>query len=161
MTNAVPAQTWMTVWTPERVAMAADGTKDGPRAFADYCQQTLGIPWPTVSDLATLRKEIDKFFDHYPQADYYTLCRLAVWCRGRKKRFERVWMVVMAFREAWVAGALPELDPSRVDNEVEGLIKLALESEQRPSWRNRLLGAAGVDARRQALSEWQESVIGN
>lgn len=124
-------------------------------AWAEYVQQTLGVPWPTVRDQAILRNRVQDFFDRYPRADWYTLCRLVQWCKNRKKRDARVWMVLDRFRAAWVAGALPELDPSTVDDNVEARIAAALERESNPTWRRRLLGAVGAQARRVAIDAWE------
>lgn len=143
--------TWLTQWTPEKVQAA----KDKPRAFADYCQQTIGTPWPTLKDMTILRKKIKEFFAHYPQCDYRSLCRVAQWARSHKKRPTRAWLVLEMFRDAWRDGYLPELDPAeRRDENIEGNISTALDEETRPEWRSRLLGARGVEGRREAYEEW-------
>lgn len=154
MTFVQNRPTWLHVWTPSDVQNAADPAK----AFADYCQQTMGVPWPTIGDLKILRKKANEFFEHYPQADWTTLCRVAQWCRSRKRRCSRVWLVVDEFRNAWAKGGLPELDPrDNADERVEEGIERALEAEERPEWRRRLIAARGVDARREAYQEWLAS----
>lgn len=146
--------TWLMAWTPDRV----QGADDQARAFADFCQQTIGTPWPTVRDLTILRKKCKDFFSHYPETDWRTLCRVASWCRSKKKRVPRVWMVVELFREAWRGGALPELDPAqRAESDVEAGIAAALETEQRQDWRHILLVARGLEARREAYDSWLAS----
>lgn len=143
--------TWLTVWTPEKVQEA----KDKPKAYAEYCQQIIGTPWPTIKDMAILRKKIKEFFSHYPQCDYRSLCRIAQWARARKRRPNRTWMVVALFRDAWRDGYLPELDPAeRREENIEQAIADALDEENREEWRRRLLGARGVEARREAYNEW-------
>jgi hypothetical protein len=143
--------TWLTHWTPEKVQAA----KDRPRAFAEFCQQTIGTPWPTIKDMTILRRKIKEFFARYPQCDYHSLCRVAQWTRSRKRRPTRTWMVVEFFREAWRDGYLPELDPAeQTEASVEEGIAFALDEERRPEWRRRLLGARGVEARREAYQEW-------
>lgn len=141
------------VWTPAKVQNA----DDKPRAYAEYLQQTMGVPWPTAKDLVILRRKIKEVFENYPQADYYTLCRLAAWCKSRRKRYSRVWMVVETLRDAWAAGALPELDPEGEDKELEEKIAEALKTEEREGWRRRLMGASGRTARKEAYEEWQQS----
>lgn len=144
---------WLTSWTPEKIATAEDPCA----AYAEYLQQTMGIPYPTVKDMAILRKYCKEFFEHYPNADWYTMCRLAAHFRRRKRRFGRVYQVVTEFRDAYQDGALPELDPgfgARSDRDLEALIQDALKTEQRPEWRKRLILAGGVDARREAYEEW-------
>lgn len=142
-------------WTPEKVAAAPDPAL----AFSEYVQQTLGTPWPTMKDQAILRKRCNEFFEHYPRASWFTLCRVVVWCKRSRKyrRPTRVWVVVDAFRDAWSAGALPELDITVSDEELEDRITEALAVEERDSWRRRLIGAVGVEARRRAYEEWLES----
>lgn len=125
-------------------------------AFAEYAQQITGVPWPTIQDYKILRREVNVFFEHYPHLDYYTLCRVAQWCAKRKKRPNRVWRIVGMFRAAWSDGALPELAPAdRSDENVEERIRHALHTETCQDWRRRLLGAAGLEARRRAICEWE------
>jgi hypothetical protein len=95
--------TWLTTWTPEKVQAA----QDKPRAFAEYCQQTIGTPWPTLKDMTILRKKIKEFFEHYPRCDYRSLCRVANWCRARKRRPTRAWLVIESFRDAWRTATCP------------------------------------------------------
>lgn len=146
-------------WTPAKVQQAADvKATEGPPAFAEYCQQELGVGYATIKDMAILRRKIKEFFEHYPGTDYYTLCRVVAWCKQRKKRFTRVWAIVEAARDAMYSGALPELVGDPVDQDLEGEIERALEREDRPAWRRRLMGAAGQEAREQALKEWRDDV---
>lgn len=145
---------WTTVWTPERVQEADDPNK----AFANYVQQTLGVPYPTIKDMTILRKKTKLFFQNVPDADWKTLCKVVQWAKARKRRPPRVFMVVEMFRDAWAAGYLPELDRhARVDETVEAGIERALAVETRPEWRARLLGASGVTARAAAFAEWQQT----
>lgn len=144
-------------WTPDKVA----GADDPAMAFADYCQQTLGVPWPTIKDQTILRKKIREFFEHYPQADYYTLCRIVEFARTRRRRYGRVWAVVEGFRDAFEAGFLKELDPrANTDLDLEVRIELALEKESDPEWRRRLICASGVSARQEAYAEWSTHYAG-
>lgn len=150
-------QTWLTPLTPQMVAAAPDPTW----AFAQYLQQTLGVMWPTQGDINILRKKVNEFFDRYPQADFFTLCRVAVWCKGAgsargRYRFERVWQIMdIPVRKAWAARVIPELDGRRVDESLEDGITRALESELDPSWRSRLIGTTGAEFRRNMLDEWR------
>lgn len=147
---------WLTQWTPDRVAAAEDPCA----AYAEYLQQTMGIPWPTIKDMSILRKHTKEFFDHYPNADWYTMCRLANYFRRRKRRFGRVYQVVTEFRDAYRDGALPELDPgygSASDSQLELNIAEALAGETRPEWVERLIRAEGVEARRGAYELWLQS----
>jgi len=140
-------------WTPD--AVQADD--DQPKAFAEYAQQTLGVPWPTLKDLILLRKKANEFFEHYPHTDWRTLCRVVDWAANRKKRYSRVWMLVDDFRKAWAAGALPELDPNRQTNAtVEEQIFEALETETDESWRRRLLLAQGARQQEEVLALWRQ-----
>lgn len=143
-------QGWLTRWTPAMVA----GAPDPALAFAEYSQQLLGIPWPTAKDQVILRARVKQLFEHYPRADYFTLCRLAQWCKTRKKRLPRIWMLVDCFRAAWAAGALPELDP-QADEAIDDRVARALEAETGDSWRQRLLCTTGT-ARQAAIEEWEQ-----
>lgn len=141
------------VMTPARIMELPE--KERPEAYALYLQRELGIPWPTQRDMVLLKRKIKEIFDQYPHATYFSLCRIADWCKVKKRRFERVWMVPAEFRKAWAAGYLPELD-SNPDQHLEQRIQQALEVETRSGWRQRLMCAAGT-ARREALEEWEKS----
>lgn len=131
--------------------------KQRPDLFAEYCQQTLGTPWPTNQDRIILRKKVKEFFAHYPHADWYTLCRVVMFARSRKRRYERVWAVIGEFRKAYTAGVLPELDPAnRVDEKYEMLVSRALETEDDPYWRKRLLLAQGPQ-KEEVYVEWRKT----
>lgn len=142
---------WSVTWTPDLVQEATDK----PLALAQYIEQRLGVPWPTGKDQLIFRKQVKEFFVHYPDVDYFTLCRLVNWCKSRNRRYGRIIHVIDEFREAWKAGALPELDPQNRDPEVEAAIARALSWENDPTWRRWLMGASGIEARRNALLEWR------
>lgn len=143
------------LWTPELVAAADDPFK----AFAEYVQQNLGTPWATNKDIMLLRKHTKELFANTPNATWFTLCRVVAWCKSRKKHPARVYTVITNhFREAFSAGALPELQPKTTDDDVEADIEKALEAERRPEWRRRLLGAIGREARAEAYGEWKTSL---
>jgi len=138
--------------TPEKVANAPDPSY----AFAQYVQQVLGVPWPTLGDQVILKKKTNEFFGRYPHADYYTLCRVVTWIRGQKrtKRFTRVWLVIDSFRDAYAAGVIPELDRERSDDHIEARIKEILAIEKDPVWRTRLIGTQGLEYRRKLYFDW-------
>lgn len=145
----------LNTWTPDLVQASPDQVA----AFCEYCQQTLGVPWPTLHDMMILRKKIKELFGRYPNADYRTLCRIVVWMRARKWRVARVWAVVDKYRDAWAAGQLPELDPGYQppDLNISSLIADALEEETDPVWRDRLLLASNPAAQREVYGLWQTS----
>lgn len=124
--------------------------------LARYAEQVMGVPWARQRDLVVLKAKCNELFAHYPTATWFTLCRVVEYCRARKRRVPRVWMIVEEFRNAWAAGWLPELDPGAEDPEVEAGIAEALEQEDHEGWRRRLLGARGRDARRAVLMAWRE-----
>jgi hypothetical protein len=143
-------QPWLTTWTPDKVASAPDPCS----AFIEYVQQVLGVPWSTIKDETVLRKRIAEFFEHYPKADFHTLCRVVQWCKSQRLRFTRAYFVIDKFRDAWAAGALPELDVPNADDALEVEIARALTMEADETWRARLIGTAGVDLRRSVFDEW-------
>lgn len=95
---------WLKVLGPDDVTDA--------RSFAEYCQQTLGAPYPRGKEWATLNTKAKEFFEEKPQATWGTLCRVVMWARMKKKRPSAAWKVVGMWKWAWEDGALPELDPS-------------------------------------------------
>lgn len=158
MTAVRPAQrfvggSWLTHWTPELVQTA----EDPPLAFASYVQQTAGCPWPTLKDQSILRRKCKDFFKQYPDATWFTLCRVVDWVKGQRKRHARVWMYVDRFRDCWAAGQLPELDYGAVDTDLEVAIEKALQTETREGWRARLIGTTGPESRKKVYEEWLSS----
>lgn len=140
--------------TPDDVQNAPE--KERPKLFADYVQQTLGTPWPTMKDMIVLRKKINEIFEHHPNANYHTLCRIVIFSRSRKRRFERVWGVLGDFRWAFKAGVLTELDPTyQTDGHYAPLVQRALEDEKDPVWRKRLL-MAGAQQQESVYLEWRK-----
>lgn len=142
--------------TPDTVEAA----EDQAAAFAEYVQQTMGVPWPTIRDMSILRKKIKDFFALYPTADYRTLCRVVGFMRSRRRRVPRTWMVVDEFRKAWAAGQLPELDPGYCSNpSLDAAIAEALTVEQDPAWRRRLLLAQDPASRQEVYASWQSASL--
>jgi len=126
-------------------------------SLARYIQQTVGVPWPTLKDMTVLRRSVNEFFQHYPDLDYLTLCRVADWCRSKKRRFARVWQVVPQFRWAYADGALPEVDQVRhTDVDVEDAIREAVAVETDDVWLDRLVCSQGRSLRREVLERWNQ-----
>lgn len=143
---------YLKIWTPEDVHDAD--------TFAEYCQQRIGVPWPTSKDKVVLRKKVNELFDRFPDLTWASMCRIADYVRSRHARPPRVWMVVESFRDAWSKGFLPELDPrDRVDPDLERRINDALLIEQSEYWRTRLVAAKGIEARKSAYEAWATSPI--
>lgn len=140
-------------WTPE----AVQNHKDPAWAFAEYCAQTAGIPWPNDGDLGKLKIEVRKFFYRYPQCDWYTMCRIVRWMTARKIRVPRLWMVVDFHREAWSKGGLPELDPGyeKPDPVVDQMIQCAIKIETDEQWLDRLMLAQSPTAKQKVYSAWE------
>lgn len=139
-------QSWTTRWTPELVVAAPDPLI----GYANYIEQLLGVGFPTKRDLIILRKRVNEILAYYPQANWYTLCRLVSWLKSKKRKFVRVYCVVDNFREAMAAGALPELTAN--DSSLQDFVYRLLETETDPLWRKRLL-ACPDDASRSAVLE--------
>lgn len=144
-------------WTPDEVQNAPDPAK----AFAEYAQQSLGVPWPSYKDLILLRKKAKEFFEHYPDADWRTLCRVVTWAANRKRRYARVWALVDDFRRAYRDGALPELSPGvvRQSASVQEMVDDALKVETDEVWRRRLLLADGRMQQEEVLAAWRRERV--
>lgn len=139
-------------WTPEKVVAAQDPVQ----AYAEYVQQALGVPWPTLKDMMILRRKVKEFFSHYPTLNMFTLCRLVPWAKNRRMRFGRVWAVIECFRDAFKDGAIPELglDGQR-EQPVETRVARALEVETSQTWRRILIGCEGTKTRRLMIDTWE------
>lgn len=124
---------------------------------AEYVRQTCGTLFCSGVDMAIFKRQLKAFFKEQPNASWYTLCRTAQWARSKKKRLVKVYTIIPMVSWAWAAGALPELDGTRRDEEVEARISEALAVERDPEWRYRLIGAEGVNARREVLIQWARS----
>lgn len=123
-----------------------------PDSYCRYVCQTVGSPW-TMTDSFVMKKKLKTFFKAYPECGYGTLIRIAQWTRSKKKRPPHAYMVVDYARYAWADGALPELDPSNVDLELERKIGRALEIETDPEWRRKLVLSEG-SGRRAVFQQW-------
>ena len=143
-------QGWLGRLSPERVANAPDPIT----AFDRYAQQVTGVPWGTSKDIATLRRKIKVVFERYPQANYYSLCRVLHWANGKDIRRPRSYMYVDLFRDCWAAKGLPELNEPAPNPHIEQRMYEALRVEQDPSWRRRLIGAVGFASRNRVLNDW-------
>lgn len=130
---------------------------DDPLSFARYCQQRLGIPYPTGSRMVALRKNLKEFFANNPRATYGTLARTVEFCQNRNKRYATCVGVISAVGWALKAGYLPELkqESAETDTVLEDAIVSALAVEPDQAWRERLIASRGVDARREVYSQWQ------
>lgn len=122
------------------------------KSYMDYVCQTVGSPW-CVKDFVVMRKKIRWFFSEYPQCDWPTLVRIAQWARAKKKRPAHAFYVVDMARYAWADGAVPEMDPSNDDSDLESRISRALARETDASWRERLTMSEG-EGRREVYQLW-------
>lgn len=147
-------QAFLTTWTPELVAAAPDPVV----GLSNYMEQILGVGFPTQKDLLVLRKRIKEIFQHYPAADYHTLCRLVRYNKSIKRRFSRVYTVMDSFREAMAAGWLPELTNATSET-AETHIRRILETETDPRWRARLLACRDDSARHHMIECWESSRV--
>jgi len=126
-----------------------------PETFARYCQQRMGIPYPTGKTIAALRKAINNFFEQYPWVGYETLVRTADWCHSRGKRYSTPMGVLSAYNKAWASGYLPELagPPAAIDGALEASIEKALTVEDDPKWRDKLMASSGP-VRKEIYEAW-------
>lgn len=149
---------WLKVWTAHDVA-AQKSVPLKSKALANYMQQKLGVPYPTVQDMVILRAKVKKLFAEYPHADWKTICKIVDYCKSVRYRPNRAWAVLDKHREAWAAGFVPELDfnfqPPTPD--LDERMADALAAEKRPGWRRRLLMAQGPEQKKAVLEAWTQS----
>lgn len=127
--------------------------------FTAYCQQRLGIPPTYGTTRGRLRREINQFFDDNPTATYQTLAKVVDYCANRSRRYATpIGIINFAVGEAFAAGYLPELAPSKdIDSDLEKAIEAALTVETDPLWVNRFYRSRGVTARREVYESWVRS----
>lgn len=149
---------WLRTWTPADVA-AQKTVAQKSIAYANYMQQKLGVPYPTVKDMIVLRKKIKALFEQYPNADWKTLCKIVDYCKSVRYRPNRAWAVLDKHREAWAAGFVPEMDFNYKPPEpaIDDRITDALAAEKRPGWRRRLLMAQTPEQKKGVLEQWRAS----
>lgn len=144
---------WLKDWTPDEVAADADPVA----AFAEFAQQKLGTPRPTLQQMIVLRKRAKEFFVEYPHLDVRTFCRVVDWCKAKKRRPAHAVTIIKWVRYAWADGYLPELDPeNQPDEDTDRGIKRALELEDDERWRRRLMLVQGRGDRAEALADWRK-----
>lgn len=125
------------------------------RTFANYVQQRLGTPFPSIVNLNKMKTQANNFFSQYPDADWPTLVRVVEFCKARKRRPAHCYGVMGQIRHAYAAGYLPELEPrERADTDLESEIAKALIVEQDAKWRERLMASTGVEVRRKVYVAW-------
>lgn len=146
----------MTTW----LTSVAKSDVNDITSLSIYAQQVIGCPWPTKHDEMVTRKKVQELFDRDPRLNWWSMCNVVDWMRQQHRRPARLWMVPDSFREAWAAGALPELDArDECDDDLERMIDAALQIETDRYWRGRLIGSRGVAARRKTFESWLESSI--
>lgn len=133
--------------------MTKEEVKD-PKSYANYVQQNIGTPYPTVKQMVILRKNIKSLFDQYPDADYGTLVRLVEWAKAKNKKFAHSYALVASFRYAWKDGYLPELDPNPT-REIDQAIEAALSKETDEEWCRRLAMASGIEVKTEIYEAWR------
>jgi hypothetical protein len=125
-------------------------------SFALYAHQLLGTPVPASKDMPVLRKKLNEHFAAHPRSDWRTLAALVEWCRAKRRHPALTWAVLANVKWAWSDGALPLLDPVEVpDKRVEFSIDQALRTETDEDWRRMLVGACGLDNRREVMAAWR------
>ncbi len=143
---------------PKYLGYVERGDVKDAETFAAYCQQRMGIPYPTQKDLIVLRRRAKEFFNENPRANWQTMVRVADWCNNNRKRFPQAYGVFSQVRYAWAARYVPELDPvQRVDVALEERITSALAQETDAEWRRRLMVATGP-MREVVYAAWQQGV---
>lgn len=143
-------QSWATTnWTPEMVVAAPDPVI----GLANYIEQILGVGFPTKNDLLILRRRVNEIFEHYPKANYQTMCRIVQYNKQIKRKFARVYTVIDSFREAKAAGWLPELTSPHDEDLRDRILKILLVETDR-EWRARFLACPDDEARRFVLAEY-------
>lgn len=126
------------------------------KSFATYCQQRMGVPYPTVKNMATLKRRSKEVFATYPDATWQTFVRTLDWCMSHHRRFAETYSIVAFVKYAWRDGYLPELDPKvPVDEYLEHQIESILKQETDADWRYRLMASTGVEARRRVYNAWR------
>ncbi len=124
--------------------------------FSWFIQQRLGTPYCTVKDRQILGGQTKIFFAKFPATDWRTLCKLVLWANQKRLRPERVYNVMGWVNWAWKEGAIPEVDMTLQEVEVERWISEALDVEDDPDWRKALLMAEG-DQRPEVIRRWREA----
>lgn len=126
------------------------------RSFASFCQQELGMPFPTGKKIAATQKNLNAFFRDNPRVDWRVLCKTVEWVKNRRRRIAEPWAITSFVAYAWEAGYLPELDAcGDVDEQIESDIEWALCVETDPDWRRVLMCAAGSN-RKEVFATWKQ-----
>jgi hypothetical protein len=125
--------------------------------FGRFCQQRMGLPYPTTKNLVILKRQAKAFFKENPNTDWQTLVRTFDWCVNHNRRYAEAYGVFNAVKYAWRDGYLPELNPTPPsDSKLEHRIESALKVEDDEQWRYRLLASVGIDARRRVYDAWRQ-----
>lgn len=132
------------------VATKAEEVKDA-LSLCRWASSAYGVPPPTKTDIMTLNKKARELFEQNPGTDWQTIVMVVKWSHSKKRRFGRIWAYLGQYRFAWADGVF---DFVPQDSDLDVAVRDALESEEDPVWRGRLLRSAG-EARAAVLEEWR------
>lgn len=123
-------------------------------SFMEYVRQSFGCPI-TTRDMVAFRTNAKTFFDNNPQLTLNDMVQVVDWCRAKKKRPRTLSGIFHFTKDAFGSKVLSNrgrTEAERLNDEFYD----ALEVEQDPEWRNWLMTAPTMSARRQKLAVWKE-----
>lgn len=125
------------------------------KLLAAYCQQETGIPLPSGQQYIIVNKNIKEIFKQYPQANYLTLCSVIEWAKKKGIKYSHVGNLVhKGLRFAYLEGYLPELDPRNHPNNIDNLIRDAIQVETDDYWIDRLIRSTTTEGKEATYESW-------
>jgi hypothetical protein len=123
-------------------------------SLMEYIRQSFGCPVMS-RDIVAFRTNAKEFFENNPDLTVADMAVVVDWCRAKQKRPRTLSGIFYFTKDAFAAKVLANRSRShseRVNDEFYD----ALSSETDVEWRNWLLAAPTMAARREKLAIWRE-----
>lgn len=124
-------------------------------SFFVYAHQKLGVPYPRSKEISKVRKQLNLFFEAYPQASYNTLTDVVDWAKIRRKHFDMCGLV-SAYRWAYEDGHMRKL--TRPAPDADGMLNTLLDVVEDPVVRTNLRQAPDVKTRDEIYESYMASL---
>lgn len=120
----------------------------------EYVRQSFGCP-VTTRDMVAFRTNAKTFFDKNPQLTVTDMVTVVDWCRAKKKRPRTLSGIFHFTKDAFASKVLANRGRSEAER-LNDAFYAALEAERDPEWRDWLMTAPTMAARRTKLGQWKE-----
>lgn len=123
-------------------------------SLMEYVRQSFGCA-VTTRDIVGFRANAKTFFENNPNLTLDDMVQVVDWCRAKKKRPRTLSGIFHFTKDAFASKVLANRGRSEADRLNDEFYE-ALEAESDPEWREWLMAAPTMAARRQKLDVWKK-----